>query len=664
MRNKKTTMRISSLYTGLILMFGLFFMGFAQNAEAQKKALDEADRIFELEQYFSAVDYYKKASKDQATKSYCYYQIAECYRMSNDLQLAEEWYARSGTEGYDEAVYHLNYGHTLRLLEKFDAAIKEYNAYLASKPNDQLVKNDIQGCKNAMAWAKEKTRFTVENMREFNSRNSDYGLVLYKRNGVVFTSDRDESTGKDLYGRTGKKFCDLYEAYVDRRGKWGKPSLIQGGINDKDNEGAGIFDKSGNNFYFTVCANDLKRGGCKIFVARKEGQEWGEPELVSLFEDTVIVGHPAFSPDGKTMYFTALDAPGGLGGRDLYMATGSGKDWSDPVNMGSKLNTEADEMFPYMHRDGKLYFSSNGHPGMGGLDIFSSTGKGSNWATPTNLKAPLNSGADDFGFVANSNKDRGFLSSNRPGGRGNDDIWKWIFEPLVFYTDITIISDSTNLPVPGAEVKLIKKPDNTYVDAISDDEGKVRFRIKEETKYAIQVDKDKYFGNTGKVSTVGMETSKDLPVTVRIAPFPDTTVITLKDILYDLAKATLRPEAFPSLDELAKLLDSSPKLKVGINSHTDSRGTDAANNDLSQRRAQSVVDYLVIKGIEIERLVAKGYGETKLVNRCVDGVECSEEEHQLNRRTEFEILGTDFKTTKIKYKRVTGEEEDAEEGQF
>jgi outer membrane protein OmpA-like peptidoglycan-associated protein len=187
--------------------------------------------------------------------------------------------------------------------------------------------------------------------------------------------------------------------------------------------------------------------------------------------------------------------------------------------------------------------------------------------------------------------------------------------------------------------------------------------MKENTDYLIQVDKEQFFGNTGKVSTVGLDVSEDLGVSVRIAPFPDTTVITLNDILYDLAKATLRPESYPSLDQLVDLLNTNSNLQVGINSHTDARGTDEYNIKLSQDRAQSVVDYLVQKGIEKPRLVAKGYGESRLLNKCADGVECTEEEHQLNRRTEFEILGTNFKTTKIKYRRVTGEEEE-EEGQF
>lgn len=626
--------------------------------------LEEADRIFKAEQYYSAIEYYNKAiKKEKEKKLYCFYQIARCHQLAHQLTKAEAAYQKALEEGYTEANLYLNYGNTLRQLEKFDEAIQQYNAYLGINPNDKLVKQYVQGCKNAKAWKNEKTRYSTENVRALNSRESDFGVALFKRNGVVFTSTRDEAYGKEISDQNNEKFQSAFACYVDRKGKWGKPELLLGEVNTKNHDGAGVFNKAGTAYYFTRCDANPKEGGCKIFISKKEGTEWGKPEMISLFGDSVVVGQPALSEDGKTMYFVALDAEGGYGGRDIWMTTGSGTTWGEPVNLGETINTQWDEMFPYIHKDGVFFFSSNGHPGMGGLDIFASKRNGNNWAKPENMRAPINSGADDFNFVANKKRNKGFLSSNRPGGRGGDDIYKWIFEPLVFNAEILVINDSTNRPVPKAEVQFINLSDNTYVDGVTDKDGKISFRMKEETSYKISAKKEKFFKNEGSVSNEGVETSKDFEVDVRIAPFPDTTIIVLEDILYAFNDTALQTQSFASLDKLVSLLNKADNLQVGIYSHTDSRGKDDYNDNLSRGRANSVVAYLISKGIEKERLVAKGFGKRKLLisDAKIEAAETEEEKealHQLNRRTEFEILGQNFKTTKIKYKRVTGEEEE------
>jgi outer membrane protein OmpA-like peptidoglycan-associated protein len=290
---------------------------------------------------------------------------------------------------------------------------------------------------------------------------------------------------------------------------------------------------------------------------------------------------------------------------------------------------------------------------MGGLDVFYTEGEGTEWGKPENMKYPINSGADDFAFVANARRDKGFLSSNRPGGRGGDDIWQWVLTPLVFNLSGMVYDDSTRRPLSGAEVKLIM-PDSTYMDAITDNRGNYTFKLREDMNYRIEVTRREYFAEDTVVSTKKMEVSKDFVINIPLKLVP-IEEITLQDILYDFASDKLTPASKENLKVLVAMMKKSENLIIAINSHTDSRGSDDYNLDLSQRRAQSVVNHLIENGIDSARLVAKGYGETQLLNRCSNGVNCSDAEHQLNRRTTFKVISSDFKGI-IKYRRVTGEE--------
>ena len=655
-----STMRKLLLLIACFIFVGNLFVSAEDDPKPKAdrtKVFADADTLFKMQAYDAAIPVYKKlATKSKEDKGYGYYQIARCYQNILDNNNASQWYAKAITEGYNEPEMYMYYGQSLRQLAKYDEAIQQYNTYLGLVPSSKEAKTEIEECKLSKDWINTRTRYSVENMERFNTKESDFAASLYKNNGIMITSDRSESTGKKSYIRTGEKYTDIYESFIDNKGNWSKPSLLQGGVNSPSNDGVCSFTaKTGRMMYFTRCDANAKEGGCKIYMSKKAGADWDNAVAIKLFGDSVIVGQPYLTDKGKTMYFTALNAPGGYGGRDIWMVTGQDDKWGEPVNLGPNVNTDKDEMFPYVHEDGTLYFSSDGHLGMGGLDIFTCAKQGNNYGKALNLKAPLNSGADDFAFIANTKKTKGFLSSNRAGGKGNDDVWQWTLEPLLFNVEVTAIDDSTNRPIADAEVKLIKA-DNTYVDGKTDKNGKITFKLLENTPYTLQVDKPKYFGNQGTVSTLGLEFSKDFKNDIRLKPIPPLPVIQLTDILYDLASDKLRPESYPSLDSLATILLKAPNFKVGINSHTDARGTSESNIDLSQRRAQSVVNYLVSKGIDTDRLVATGYGETRLLNKCADGVECTEEEHQVNRRTEFEILSTEFKG-KIIYKRVTGEDQ-------
>jgi outer membrane protein OmpA-like peptidoglycan-associated protein len=360
----------------------------------------------------------------------------------------------------------------------------------------------------------------------------------------------------------------------------------------------------------------------------------------------------------------ADNAPGGQGGKDIWFINKSrGDSWDEPINLGPQVNTESDEMFPYIHEDDNtLYFASDGHPGMGGLDIFYAEGTGTEWSQPVNLKFPINSGADDFAFIANARKDKGFLSTNRPGGRGSDDIWQWVLTPLQFNLSGQVYDDSTRKALSGAEVKLIFVEDKSYIEAITDNRGMYTFKLREGVDYKIEVTRKEYFGDDTSLTTKGFDVSKDFVINIPLKAVP-LEEVTLNDILYDFNSDKLTPTSKENLKVLIDMMKKSENLIIAINSHTDARGSDEYNLDLSQRRAQSVVNYLIENGIDSVRLQAKGFGETQLLNRCKNGVNCSEEEHQLNRRTTFKVVSTDFKGI-IKYRRVTGNEEKEEDQIF
>ena len=633
---------------------GLLLLGSGQ-AYAQK-ALTEADMAYKFEQYFESAKLYQKAlgKVKGAKKGEVTFKVAESYRLSGQPRQAEGWYERAISNGYNEPSVVLQYADILKQNANYDKAIQEYNAYLGAKPGDKRGTDGVASSQTAKAYIEHPTRYKVTNFSVMNSDKNDFSPMFYKKNGLVFGSSRDEATGKRTYDRTGEKFTDLWIAYQDKKGNWSKPTMLEGLVNTDNHEGSPTFSKNGSIMYFTGC--DRKTGGCKVYMSKRQGTGWDAPQMIPLFgkDSTIVVGSPVLSDDEKSLYFVAYNAPGGLGGHDIWVVKKSKGGWDDPVNLGPGVNTSGEEMTPYITKDNMLYFSSNGHLGMGGLDVFSAKGQGTTWADVQNLKYPINSPGDDMNFVIDAKKENGYVVSNREGARMYD-LYTVVLPPLVYAVAGTIIDDSTKKPIAGANVQLIL-PDSTYQEVTTKTNGSYSFKIKADQDYRLVANRNKYFGNSGSVSTKNEQESKNYTVDINLRPIPET-VITLRDILYDLNSAALKDESKTSLDQMVGLLKNTPNLRVAINSHTDSRGRADSNIALSQRRALSVVRYLTANGIDSARLVAKGYGETKLLNKCADGVECTEEEHAVNRRTEFEILSSDYKG-KIIYKRVTGNDDE------
>jgi peptidoglycan-associated lipoprotein len=612
----------------------------------------------------------------------------------------------------------------------YEEAIKQYEAYKANGPADPRAETGITTCKEAKEWIENPTKYGIKWEKMLNTKEDDFAAAYADKKyiSIVFTSDRNGAKGRDLDNWTGLGFSDLFLSRIDRKGEWSKPVLADAGgmINSKANDGVGQFNARFSSYYFTRCWNEPKRkNGCAIMKSsRQGGTNWSEPEKIELGGDSAsIMGHPSVASD-ETIFFSA-DLPGGFGGKDIWMAKRDKKGGKyTKVNLGPEINTPGDELFPFIRNDSILYYSSNGLPGMGGLDIFvttrskvgtantyqwqtspdkksfaqvdgatnsqvqDSTGsislaevsgatsstyqKGGamttdRWSKPINMKSPINSPADDFGIVFNGDElEQGLFTSNRPGGKGRDDIYTFIIPPVYYTLEGTVTDDRTLQPIAGAKVRIVGT-DGRALEDNTDEKGHYGFnkmQILANTTYDILVTRKDYFNEKGRETTVGVEKSKDLVRNFVLRPIPKKPVV-LPDILYDLAKWDLKPQYRDSLQGLIETLDANENIVIELASHTDSRDSDERNDILSQKRAQSVVDYLISRGIDPDRLVAKGYGER--VPRTIDndivregytfkagtvlndsvinllpGNNVKEAAFQLNRRSEFSILRNDY----------------------
>ncbi len=674
------------------LLFSTFLLiCFSMNVSAQRNFTEEADNAFELKQYYDAIELYQKAysrvQRNRAERARILFQIAECYRLTNNIRRAVPQYRRVIRSGYPDPIAHLHLAEMLKMNEDYDEAIIEFKEFKKKAPDDPRGPRGIESCKLAQMWLDNPTRYEIENVRQLNTRENDFAAAFAdnrRHNSLIITSSRDGSLGRGTDAWTGEGFTSLFftEESRGRRGRrvarqqeddaqisWTTPTLLdEGPVNTTHNEGTASLNERGNTMYFTRCKIIRRQTTtCQIYSTQKRGRFWTEPELVVLGPDSFNYGHPSISPDELTIYF-ASDKPGGYGGRDIWMATRDRRTrpFGEPVNLGPTINTEGDEVFPFIRDENTLYFSSNGHIGMGGLDIFRSERVGDEWQTPENMKYPINSPGDDFAIIFQGEEERGFFSSNRQGGRGGDDIYSFVLPPILFTLQGVVRDDSTQRLLVGADVKLVGS-DGTSVEILTSDKGAYQFdetQILGNTTYEIFVDKEGYFAESAKESTVGIENSRDFIINFNLVPIP-VEPIELPEILYALDEYVLQPQFQDSLNDLIETLNENPTLVIELGSHTDARASHAYNDTLSQRRAQSVVDYLIEKGIAPDRLVARGYGKrvpktlerdirreghlfeagTVLTEEFINGLpsfRVREAAHQMNRRTEFRILHDDY----------------------
>lgn len=657
-------MRLKRLF-GVFILVGIF----AVSATAQKNYKLDADIAYSGYKYYQAIDLYKKAytkEKSKEVKAEILFKIAECYRQKEDGAQAAVWYNKAITAKYPDAMAILHVANILKSQGKYEEAIVQYNKYKAANPSDKSADLGIESCEKSKEWKDNPTRHVVNPMPLLNTEEYDFSPIFAdkKNEEIYFTSTRQGSNGENISDVTGMNFSDLYQSKRDRKtGKWSEPVVLNATVNSDASEGAACLNRKRNTIYFTRCGVENKGVmGCSIFWAKKAGQKWGDAEIIAVANDTFTVGHPAISADDMTLVF-ASNMPGGQGGKDLWYITydKKAKTWSEPTNLGSDINTAGDEMFPFIRDNGELYFSSTGHAGMGGLDIFKAASKGVNqWNNVENLQHPLNSEANDFGIVFEPGNERGFLTTSREGGKGGDDIWEFYMPPLIFSLEGTVKDVETDELLANAKVKLVGT-DGSSAEALTDENGFFSFvengaarYINPNTSYSLLVEKEKYLNAKGKETTVGLEKSKKFIHEYALQPVGGGP-IKLPMILYEYDKADLLPESKDSLNYLYNIMVDNPNIVVQLRSHTDFRGSSSYNQRLSQRRAQSCVDYLVKeKGIDPDRIVAKGMGENEpiktangevLNEKYINSLKTKEEKeaaHQKNRRTDFKVLRDDF----------------------
>lgn len=624
-------------------------------------SIEKANNAYDLYQFNTAVEMYKKIltkEKDKKVKAEVTLKVANCYRFMNEYSKAENYYRKVVKMPNSDPIAYYYLGEMLKRQEKYEDAIIAFKDYIREVPGDPVGETALKSAEDAIQWKKEKTRYVVEPFKIVNSKANDFALMYYRKGAFVFTSDREESTGGNLFDWTMQKHTDIY--FIEPEGKsttkYKKPALIDEDqiVNTKFNEGVVTFDSRFNTMYYTQCNDASGKGhNCRIFVIRKKGKVWGEPEVLGFCTDSfTMYGHPSLSPDGKKLYFVS-DMEGGYGGLDIWMATyvKRGKTWGDPVNLGPVINTTGDEMFPFAYTNDRLYFSSNGHPGMGGLDIFYSDKVDDVWTKPVNMKSPVNSGGDDFAVIVEKGGTiakgyRGYFSSNRPGSKG-DDIYQFYMTPLEYTLSGTVFNLKTKEVIPDATVTLTIN-DTFRVAVKTDASGGYKFQLAPENEYSVDAFKKFFFDSEIKyVSTVGLEFSEDFVRDLYLDPFLPVDV-ELQGIYYDLDKYTLRPESMVVLDSLYNIMMKHPYIVIEIGSHTDCRASVEYNQKLSENRAKAVTDYLEYRGIPPDRMQAIGYGESQIANGCTcegnegPGLECTEEQHQQNRRTTFRIIRTDY----------------------
>lgn len=638
---------------------------------AQKQKTERAYTAFEAGSYYEAIDFFKDVyskTREKQLKAEMVFMVSECYRLINDPKNAELWYKRSVRSPFPKPEAQYRLAEVTKKLGRYPQAIEEFRKYRQLLPGDPRTEQQVRACELAMEWQDSPESYIVEELKDANSRDSDFGPAFARDDyGLLwFTSSRDDARGNREHGATGQSFTDIFETRLDKKGKWSTPVPVDF-LNSEFEDGTPSFSSDYTELWFTRCeAGKREKKGCVIMYSTREGTRWTDPVKQEILADSLVAAHPAISPDGQTLYFVS-DIPGGLGGKDIYRVTRTspGSPWSQPENLGADINTRGDELFPYMRNNGWLYFASDGHIGMGGLDIFRAVPQGGDGWMVENMRSPLNTHADDFGITFEREAEKGIFSSSRKG-RAVDDLYTFVMPPLLFSITGLVKDEKTGQPVEGATVQLIAS-DGANMQSETGAAGDFKFSLRPEVDYIFLASKKGFLNGKEKETTRGQDKSRDFMATILLTPIDKP--IELPNIFYDFGRWDLRPESMVSLDKLVETLNDNPNVTIELMSHTDSRDTEEYNMDLSQKRAQSVVNYLIAKGIAADRLTARGYGETspKVVDALIlgdspflrEGVTLTEQyinslaseeqkeiAHQINRRTEFRVLSTDYEPAK------------------
>lgn len=631
--------------------------------------MKKGDKFYALGEYFDAAAEYKKAysstsPKERATRGQRALRMAECYRRINYTQRAIGAYNNAIRYKQADSVTHLRLAQQLMKNGNYKEAAKHFQIAVDSMPNNKLVQVGLSSAKQAQAWKEAGSAYTVKRENFFNSRRADYSPMLAGDNydQLYFTSTRNDAQGDELSGITGTKNGDIFVSTKDENGKWTKPQDIDTELNSDQDEGACSFTPDSKTMYLTQCKTDPSYPRyATICTSNRSDASWGKSNPLDITKDTLSsYAHPAVSPDGQWLYFTS-DMLGGIGGLDIWRCRIYSSGLGGVENLGESINTEGDEMFPTFRPNGDLYFSSDGHPGMGGLDIYiakpdSAAGE---W-TIEHPGYPLNSQGDDFGMTFEGLHNQGYFSSNRGDGKGWDHIYSF-YNPEIVQTVKGWVYEQEGYELPKALVYMVGN-DGTNLKLNVKGDGSFTQEIKPNVDYVFLGTCKGFLNHKEQLRVEPVTESQEYVLQFPLASI--TAPVLIDNIFYDFDKATLRPESMASLDELVKLLNENPNVTIELSAHCDYRGPAAYNKTLSQKRAESVVTYLIDHGIAKDRLTPVGYGKEKpktikkkltekytflkegdvLTEDFIKALKPEEQEtcNQLNRRTEFIVLRTTY----------------------
>lgn len=656
------------------VIFSIVILTFVFNFQGSSQ-IRKANKLFELYNYAEAIPLYLNAAESnrENVRNEAVQKLAHCYRMTNNVAKANIWYEKAVELENTDPENYFFLGQSLQSLRRYEEAASAFLQYNQMVPDDDRGKMYYQFCIDIQDWLDLPEMAEIRNVDAVNTKYSDFGPAHY-RNGIVFSSDRKSgSFESQTYGWTSFNYLNLFYSEPEYSGSFwgamGPPEIMENNFNQAYHDGPATFTADNRKVYITrtVARKGKKEDGIrtyllKIFHANIEPDKKIRLEPFFLNSEEYSVAHPTLNKEGNIIVFSS-DMPGGFGGADLYICKRENGQWVPPVNLGEQVNSMSDEVFPYLANDSLLYFSSDGHLGFGGLDVFKTRLNNEGWTSPENLKKPVNSSYDDFGIVFSNDLQSGFFSSNRPEGKGSDDIYA--FRNLKFLDEA-----SPSAPIAGVEpVKLRalgvvkdKKTDQPLADATvffydpatqdvlilkTDENGQYETPVDFDHIYIPRAMKDGYIFDCTSFRTPPEQNNPDVfkvPQDLLLTRLEIDLFFEVENIYYDLDKWFIREDAQPALDDLVQIMKQYP-ISAELSSHTDSRASHAYNMDLSQKRAEAAVRYIVLQGVNPARIKARGYGETRLVNRCADGVDCTEDEHQANRRTEFRVTGISTEIT-------------------
>jgi len=735
-------MKSQYLKISIPVLFLLASLLFPSLASAQSLQERKADQLYEDFAYSKAAEEYESLYLENNSNPKYVQRLAYSYYKMLEYKKALHYYSLLVQSDKHLAEDYYTYAQLLHIAGKYDDSKSWLVKYIIRSPGDQRAKKQLDNLNLLLKIRSDNENITIKNLDK-NTRFTDMCPTFYK-DKIVYSSAKDSfSMVRNEFKWNDQPFLDLYESESGPNPNPKEDRSFSSALNSRYHEGPVCFTSDFNTIYFTrnsflngkVTRTSEGVNNLKIFISDFDGKEWKNIRGLHFNSDAYSVGHPSLSPDNKTLYFVS-DMPGGFGETDIYKSEWINGAWGKPLNLGESINTRGKEMFTYSDKDGILYFSSDGLPGSGGLDVFAAKQEDNGNYMVVNLGSPINSQHDDFGYVVNKDSLLGYLTSNRNGGKGGDDNYYFTVNKI----DLRVISydDHTKVLLPGSKVALLgadgkvidskvadkegsvefsvdprekyqllaenatyvpKKKEllikgsmldfrqNEYVylkqaypyltievidkesgliipnalvdisegkyeeSELEDNNGIIKMKMNASTDYSFYVSAEEYFDRTLKFSSVD-KIPGEYSMTVELEKLSTGKQFVLDDLYYDLAKFNIRPDAAIVLDKLAKILADNPEVRIEIGSHTDSRGSAESNMLLSQNRSESVMAYLIGRGIAKSRLVAKGYGETQLINKCADGVDCPEVDHQANRRTVIEILNQDIRKVKRGTKNV------------